>query len=288
MANVEQVVHTSVEVGGVVTHLNRAGAGNKEAILWLHGSGPGATGWSNWQYALPVFGVAYDCLAPDLVGFGASFHPDPPPTGMRKWMRLWVNQILSLLDVLEIRRAHLVGNSMGGAIALHLLMEAPDRFDKVVLMGPIGAPVRLTAELDRVWGFYEDPSPAAMAQFIQWFVYDQQVVGSQLETIAQARFATAMIPEVRRSYEAMFPRPRQVHLDQLVVPDGALERITHPVLLIHGRDDRIVPLDTSLHLLRRIPNSQLHVFGQCGHWTQVEQRERFHSLVREFLGQRNG
>lgn len=278
------VVHPGVEVGGTVTHLNRAGAGKQEAILWLHGSGPGATGWSNWQYALPVFGEAYDCLAPDLIGFGASFHPDPPPTGMGKWMRLWVDQVLSLLDHLAIRRAHLVGNSMGGAGALHLLMEAPDRFGKVVLMGPAGAPVRLTAELDRVWGFYEDPSPGTMAQLIRWFAYDERVVGSQLGSIAQARFAAAMAPEVRRSYEAMFPRPRQEHLDQLVVPDGALARITHPVLLIHGRDDRIVPLDTSLYLLRRIPNSELHVFGRCGHWTQVEQRDRFHSLVWEFLG----
>jgi len=56
----------------------------------LHGSGPGANAWSNWQFALPEFSTAYDTIAPDLVGFGKSTHPDPPPTHIRAWMRCWI------------------------------------------------------------------------------------------------------------------------------------------------------------------------------------------------------
>jgi 2-hydroxymuconate-semialdehyde hydrolase len=198
-------------------------------------------------------------------------------------MRLWVDQQLALLDELKLDKVHLVGNSMGGAIALPLLMAAPQRFDKVVLMGAIGAPCRLTPGLDRLWGFYNDPSPRTLAQAITWFVYDAGIVSGRLEAIAQARFEAAMQPEVRRSFEAMFPAPRQKLLDELVVPDLALSRMRHPMLLVHGRDDAIVSLETSLYLAQRLPNVQLHVYGQCSHWVQVERSQSFHRLLLDFF-----
>lgn len=273
----------TIQTAGGATFLNRAGAGKDEAVLFLHGSGPGATGWSNWQYALPALGEHFDCLAPDLIGFGESDHPNPPPTRIQEWMCRWVDQQLALLDELKLDRVHLVGNSMGGAIALPLLMAAPRRFDKVVLMGAIGAPCRLTPGLDRLWGFYNDPSPRTMAQVITWFVHDASIVSGRLEAIAQARFEAAMQPEVRRSFEAMFPAPRQKVLDKLVVPDLALSRIHHPILLVHGRDDAIVSLETSLYLVQRLPNVQLHVYGQCSHWVQVERSQSFHRLLLDFF-----
>lgn len=273
-----------VQTGAFETYVNRAGEGNREAILFIHGSGPGATTWSNWQFALPYFSEqGFDCIAPDLVGFGQTDHPPAPPQGMRAWMRLWLDQLLNLLNELDIARAHVVGNSLGGAIALHLLVEAPERFSRAVLMGSAGAPCRLTSELDRVWGFYADPSPSTMAQLIRWFAYDDRIVGDQLEHISQMRFAAAMDPTVRRSYEAMFPPPRQQHLDALVVPPASLRRIPHPVLLVHGRDDPIVPLETSYFLVQHIPRAKLMVYGQCGHWTQVEHRDSFHRLLFDFL-----
>jgi 2-hydroxymuconate-semialdehyde hydrolase len=272
-----------IQTAGRPTFLNRAGAGKDRAILFLHGSGPGATGWSNWQLALPFLGEHFDCLAPDLIGFGQSEHPNPPPNRIQDWMRLWVDQQLALLDELKLDKVHLVGNSMGGAIALPLLMEAPQRFDKVVLMGSIGAPCRLAPGLDRLWGFYNNPSPRTMAQVITWFVYDVNVVSSRLDTIAQARFEAAMQSDVRRSFEAMFPAPRQKLLDELVVPDIALSRMQHPILLVHGRDDAIVPLETSLYLAQRLPNVQLHIYGQCSHWTQIERSQSFHRLLLDFF-----
>ncbi|GIK37828.1 MAG: 2,6-dioxo-6-phenylhexa-3-enoate hydrolase [Chloroflexota bacterium] len=273
----------TIKTAGGATFLNRAGAGKDEAVLFLHGSGPGATGWSNWQYALPALGEHFDCLAPDLIGFGESDHPNPPPTRIQEWMRRWVDQQLALLDELKLDKVHLVGNSMGGAIALPLLLAAPQRFDKVVLMGAIGAPCRLTPGLDRLWGFYNDPSPRTMAQVITWFVHDVGIVSSRLEAIAQARFEAAMQPEVRRSFEAMFPAPRQKVLDELVVPDLALSRMHQPMLLVHGRDDAIVSLETSLYLAQRLPNVQLHVYGQCSHWVQVERSQSFHRLLLDFF-----
>jgi 2-hydroxymuconate-semialdehyde hydrolase len=122
-----------------------------------------------------------------------------------------------------------------------------------------------------------------MAQVITWFVYDVNVVSSRLDTIAQARFEAAMQSDVRRSFEAMFPAPRQKLLDELVVPDIALSRMQHPILLVHGRDDAIVPLETSLYLAQRLPNVQLHIYGQCSHWTQIERSQSFHRLLLDFF-----
>lgn len=279
------VTHRRVKTGRYETYVYRAGEGNRETILFIHGSGPGATAWSNWQFALPFFSEkGFDCIAPDMVGFGQTEHPSSPPRGMRAWMRLWVDQLKHLLDALDIRQTHLVGNSLGGAIALHLLVEAPERIGRVVLMGPAGAPCKLTPELDRIWGFYDaNPSPGTMAQIIRWFAYDERIVEDQLDRISQMRFEAAMDPAVRRSYEAMFPAPRQQHLDDLVVPPASLRRIRHPVLLVHGREDPIVPIETSLYLARHIPRVRMMVYGQCSHWTQVEYRDSFHRLLLDFF-----
>ena len=277
--------HLELQTGDLTTHCERSGEGRAETILLLHGSGPGVTAWSNWQFALPALGEHYHCLAPDLVGFGATEHPQNPPAGMRNWMRLWVDQCLALLDALKIQKAHLVGNSMGGAIALYLLMEAPQRFGRVVLMGPIGTPHRITPELDRLWGFYDDPSVVMFRNIIRWFVYDDTFIADRLDAIAQTRFDAAMNPDVQRSFKAMFPAPRQTVIDDLVVPELALRRIDHPILLVHGRDDKIVPLETSLHLLHHLPKVQLHVYGQCSHWTQIEYATDFNRLIAQFFSE---
>src|SRR5919199_509705 len=95
--SMSDTVDTSVKTGSYEIHLNRAGEGHDEAVLFLQGSGPGATAWSNWQFALPVLGEQFDCLAPDLIGYGKSDHPDDPPQGVADWLDLWVNQQIELL-----------------------------------------------------------------------------------------------------------------------------------------------------------------------------------------------
>jgi len=279
------VSNTKVKTGAFETYTNISGDDAKEAILFLHGSGPGVTAWSNWQYALPALDAQFHCLSPDLAGFGATDHPQDSPSGMRAWMRLWVDQCIALLDALKIEKAHLVGNSMGGAIALHLLMEAPDRFNRVVHMGPIGTPHKITPALDRLWGFYEDPSVQTFRNLIRWFVYDDAFLADRLDTIAQTRFEAAMNPDVQRSFKAMFPAPRQTMIDDLVVSELALRRMDHPALLVHGRDDHIVPMETSLYLLKHLPNVQLHVYGQCSHWIQVEYAKSFNQLITQFFSE---
>ena len=282
-ASTVPVERTTVQTGPYRTYLYRAGAGREPAVLFLHGSGPGVSAWANWQFALPALGQRFDCLAPDLVGFGQSAHPDPPLQGMTAWMRAWLEQLVALLDALGIERAHVVGNSMGGAIALHLLWRHPERVESAVLMGTVGVPFRITPGLDGTWGFYDEPTLERLTQIFRWFVYDPQRVGGDLAAIARQRYESTQDPNARRSFAAMFPAPRQRHLDELVVPDEVLAGIQQRVLLIHGRDDQIIPLETSLYLLQRLPRVQLHVFGQCSHWTQIEYRDAFNRLIADFI-----
>jgi 2-hydroxymuconate-semialdehyde hydrolase len=265
------------------TRLHQSGVGRGETILLLHGSGPGASALSNWRLALDALSAKRHCIAPDLLGFGESAHPPEPPSGAAQWIELWVAQVLAVMDALEVDRAHLLGNSLGGAIALHLLHHAPQRFDRAVLMGPAGAPFRLPAELDRAWGFYEDPGAQQMAAMMPWFTYEPLAVGEELDRIVNERLRVALREDVRRSYVSMFPAPRQRHLDALCLPGDAYAQLTHPVLVICGSEDVLVPAEVGRFLVKQLDRAQLHVFGKCRHWVQVERPAAFHALVSSFL-----
>lgn len=269
-----------IKTGSYSTYLCESGEQNSESVIFLHGGGPGVTAESNWRDVLPGFSGSYRVVAPDLAGYGNTDHPDPVPQGgLMGWMRLRVEQILTLMDELDIAKAHLVGNSMGGALALHLVMTSPERFQSVVLMGSAGAPSTPTPEVIRMLNFYKDPTPAALGNLLKWFVYDENIIGDKLNQIVQERFEEVMRPEVRRSYESMFSTsPAEV-----IVPPSALRRMNMPFLLVHGRDDRFVSVDSSVYMLQHLPNVQLHVFDRCGHWAQLERKESFTKLVTDFF-----
>jgi len=272
--NAQQVINTK----NFKTYLNRAGEGNSEVILFLHGSGPGVTAFANWRYALKACGETYDCLAPDLLGFGDSGHPETLPKSRQGWMDLWVNQLIELLDELGIQKAHVVGNSLGCSIALELLLEYPERFEKVVLMGPGGTPnTKLSPELARAKGFYDNPSPKKLRQIMSWFVYDAEEMASEIDALTDVRFETAMRPEVQRSNDSIFATAA------VPVPTTALNRIQNPILLVHGRDDRVCSVESSYYLLSHLPSAQLHVYAKCGHWTQIEKHESFNNLIQQYF-----
>ncbi|MFJ5713213.1 alpha/beta fold hydrolase [Neobacillus sp. NPDC093127] len=275
MSNITQQL---IKTNNYETYLNRSGEGNSEVILFLHGSGPGVFAWANWRYALAACSEEYDCLAPDLLGFGNSSHPNPLPKNRQGWMDHWVNQLIEMLDELEIQKAHVVGNSLGCSVALELLLEYPERFGKVVLMGPGGTPnTKLSTELARAKGFYDNPSEKKMRQIMSWFVYDAEKLAPEIDALAETRYVTAVRPEIHLSNESIFATT------PVPVPVTALKRIQHPVLLVHGRDDMVCSVESSYYLLTYLPNVQLHVYGQTGHWTQIEQQESFNHLIQSYF-----
>jgi 2-hydroxymuconate-semialdehyde hydrolase len=275
MANITQQL---VKTDNFETFVNRSGEGNSETILFLHGSGPGVYAWANWRYALNACGETYDCIAPDLLGFGQSGHPESTPKNRQGWMDLWVKQLIELLDRYGIQKAHVVGNSLGCSIALELLLEYPERFGRVVLMGPGGTPnTKLSPELARAKGFYDNPSEKKMRQIMGWFVYDVEKLAPEIDSLAATRYETAMRPEIHLSNESIFATAA------VPVPVTALKRIQNPILLVHGRDDMVCSVESSYYLLSHLQNVQLHVYGQCGHWTQIENKESFNNLIQNYF-----
>lgn len=265
----------TVLAGGIATNVHVAGDG--DPVLLLHGSGPGVTAWANWRLTIPRLAEQFAVVAPDMVGFGFTERPDDVSYGMN----LWTGHALAVLDALEIERAHVVGNSFGGALALSLAIHHPDRVRGLVLMGSVGVPFDITPGLDAVWGY--EPSVEAMQTLLELFAYDAGMVGPDL---AELRYQASMRPGVHEAYRAMFPAPRQAAVDAMTHPIEDIAAITAPTLIVHGRDDRVIPLDNSLALVGLIADAQLHVYGRCGHWTQIEHAAEFGDLVAGFLARR--
>jgi len=232
--------------------------------------------WANWRGVIPVLAERFRVIAPDMVGFGFTDRP----AGFVYERAAWVAQALALLDALELDRVDLVGNSFGGAIALALAVAHPERVRRLVLMGSVGVSFPLTEGLDRVWGY--EPSLAAMRGLLDVFAYDRALVTDEL---ADLRWRASIRPGFQESFAAMFPAPRQRWVDALAAEEADLRALPHETLVIHGRDDRVIPLEVSLRLAGLIDRSQLHVFGRCGHWTQIEQVHRFNRLVADFLAE---
>ena len=262
----------SINAGGIATNYHDQGQGAPVALL--HGSGPGVSAWANWRLVIPHLAENFRVIAPDIVGFGFTDRPDD----IRYDMETWLRHALDFLDAMEIEQAHVIGNSFGGSLAVALAVHAPERVARLVLMGSVGLEFELTEGLDLTWGY--TPSLDNMRRLLDLFAYDRSLVNDEL---AQLRYEASMRPGVQESYAAMFPAPRQEGIRKICSSEAEVGNIRHETLIIHGRDDRIIPVSCSENLFRYIKNSQLHIFGNCGHWTQIEHNRRFNKLVSDFL-----
>lgn len=274
-----ELITKQVKTNNYSSFVIESGNKNNETIILLHGGGPGSSALSNWEDIIPQLSDQFHVIAPDIVGHGRTDHPEDMPKSVRGWMRLRVNQILALMDELEIESAHLVGNSMGGALSMHLVMTQPERFNRVTLMGSAGGKMTPTLELERMANFYKDPSVSALENLTKWFVYDESTISEKIAAISEDRYQEVMRPEVRRSYESFFSTSPA----EMAVPPSALRRMEHPFLLIHGREDCFVLPESSIYLQQHLKNAQLHIFDKCGHWVQIEKKNSFIKLLVDFL-----
>ena len=274
------VTSRDVVVGAHTFRLHETGTPGREAVLFLHGSGPGATGLSNWERVIADLGPTFHCLAPDMIGFGDSSHPDPAPQGMAAFNEVRTAALFDLLDELGLSKVHLVGNSMGGSLALLMTLRAPERVGSVVLMGSGGAPgMPSSPGLQHLREFYADPTAASLRALLQQFVHDLNPLSDRIEQVVAERMSYVVREDVRRSHAGSFnmdPPRRFFHPDELAT-------IQHDVLAVHGREDRIIPLEASTYFADHIPNANLYVIGQCGHWTQIEHHDKFVYLARKFF-----
>lgn len=259
-------------------HYNEIGAG-AETVIMLHGSGPGASGWANFNRNIePLVEAGYRVILMDCPGWSKS---DPVVcTGSRS--ELNARALKGLMDALRIERAHLIGNSMGAHSVTAFALANPTRIGKLVLMGGgTGGPSQFvpmpTEGIKLLQALYRDPSIENLKRMMAVFVYD---ASSLTEELFQARLDNML---QRREHLDNFVKSLAANPRQFTDYGPRLSEISAPTLVIWGRDDRFVPMDIGLRLLWGMPNAELHVFNKCGHWAQWEHARKFNAMVLDFL-----
>jgi pimeloyl-ACP methyl ester carboxylesterase len=266
------VPHT-IAAGGIKTSYLEAGSG--EPVIMLHGSGPGVSGLANWQYNIHALAQRFHVLAPDIVGFGATERPDD----IIYSLRTWTDHVWAFLDAHDIGKTAIVGNSLGGRIALQMATDRPDRITKMVLMGAPGVGMTLTDGLIALRGY--EPSREAMRDLLRaYFAVNPAMITDDL---VETRYAASIADGAYEAYRTMFYDPRHAG-SELDITEDEVRAIATPTLLVHGREDKVVPVQVSMTMLGLLPNADLHVFSACGHWTQIERADEFSVLIADYLG----
>jgi pimeloyl-ACP methyl ester carboxylesterase len=265
----------SVTANTIRTNYIEVGDPTHPPLILIHGSGPGVTAFANWNGVIPTLAEHFHIFAPDMVGFG---YTDCPESLTEITLDTWVSHIAGFMDAVGIASARFIGNSFGGALTVALAARHPEKVNKIVLMGSAGLPFPISDGLAKVWGY--QPSAQAMRDLMETFAFNPALV---TEAIVESRYQASIRPGAQEAFARLFPEPRQARLDALCTPEDQLRALSQPTLILHGREDVIVPLSVSQRFNALIPDSELHVFGHCGHWTQIEKKARFLDLVIPFL-----
>lgn len=257
--------------------------GKGPTVLFLHGSGPGVTGWRNFRGVLPAFSAHFRCLVLEFPGFGVSDdaggHPMVDAQGA----------VAPFLDGLGVDRVDIVGNSMGGGVGINFGIHHPDRLRRLVTIGGIGTNVFSPGPSEGIrllQEFTEDPTRTRLVDWLRSMVYDEALVTEEL--IAE-RWESATDPETLAAARRMYGKKAFAQMmafmrsSDIPQPWTTMHKVAAPTLLTWGRDDRVSPLDMALIPMRSIPQAELHVFPNCGHWAMIEAKAAFEATVLSFL-----
>ena len=246
--------------------------GSGPVVLWLHGSGPGASGYSNFKGNYPQFVAAgFRNLVVDLPGFGRSDKPED----VNYDLEFFVNTLSGFLKAVGVKRATLLGNSLGGAIALGLALAEPERVEKLILMAPGGVEERETyfkmIGIQRMVELY-NAGPLGIEQ-MRRIMSLQLFDSSQLDDKLLAERVAVAVLQPRNLFTTM------------MVPNMTerLEELRAPILGFWGTDDNFNPASGALKVLTHAPDARFIMLNRCGHWVQVEHRELFNKACLEFL-----
>lgn len=254
-------------------HYNEAGSGFP--LVLVHGGGPGASGWSNYNPNIPYLSQYFRVLAIDLPGWGLS-----QPVAYEN--RDNSGALAEFLETLGIEKAAVVGNSMGGASVIRLSYERPDLVSHLVTMGsPSGVPgmfeaAGLTEGVKVLERAYFDPNLDTIRALTNIMTFDASNVTDEL--IAE-RLENTLSQKVHvDNWIGGHGKGPMVRLNQEMIPS-----IAAPALLMHGRDDRVTHFTHAIRLAGMIRNSRSLIVNRCGHWLQLEHAKEFNSMVRCFI-----
>lgn len=269
-----------LSVGKRSIHLGEAGEGFP--VLMLHGGGPGASGASNYSRNIEALARHFRVLVPDMPGYGQStkgVNRADPFGDLAEGM-------LGLLHALKIDRAHVVGNSLGGACALRMALDQPNRVSSLVLMGPggIGTTRGLpTKGLNQLLDYYggKGPSLEKLRTFIrEYLVFD----GSQVpDSVIEERFRASIDPEVVAAPPLRRPTSLAGAVRMDFTRDARLKKCQTPTLVLWGTEDKVNRPSGGPVLQKAMQNCDLYQFSKTGHWVQWERADEFNAATTGFL-----
>jgi pimeloyl-ACP methyl ester carboxylesterase len=271
----------SVTVNGL--DLSYHDVGDGPAVVLLHGSGPGVTGWANFGNNLPALSEHLRCIVVDQPGFGASGRPD---TYDRNYLRISADALGGLLDALGLEQVALLGNSMGGDVAVRYTLDNPKRVTKLMLMGPGGTGATILGPspsegITRLMEFNAEPTRERMAAWVRTMLFDQRLATDEL---IDARMASATEPGAVKNLQDAYATFYDPAMAEPVPLWGEVHKIRQPVLLCWGRDDRVAPVEGALFPARRMAKADLRIYSRCGHWVQIERKADFERAAIDFFG----
>lgn len=266
-----------VQVGAYDVAFHDVGSGNP--VVFLHGSGPGVTGWANFGANLPEL-QGIRSIVIDQPGFGASGRPE---VYERNYLDISADAVLGLLDVLGLEQVGIVGNSMGGDVAVTIALNHPARVSRLLLNGPGGTGVPVLGPspsegILRLMDFYADPTRERIVAWLKTMVSDQRLL---TEELVESRFAAATAPGAVKNLQDAYATFYNPALTGDVPLWAQVHRIKQPTIICWGRDDRVAPVEGALLPARRMPRCDLRIYSRCGHWVQVERKKDFERAVLE-------
>ena len=265
-----------VEVrGGLKMHVHELGAASDDrpSLLFLHGSGPGASGYSNFRRSMDYFGeLGWHVLIPDYIGYGLS----DKPTDIVYSSDFHVATLVDLMQHKSVRSVVPVGNSLGGAIAIELALDHPDLVDRLIVMAPGG--LQDPAE----WAF-NMAGLRAMGAVIETHNNDRQAFRDLLGFIV-ADPATITDDIIDERLPIWIEQPAQVYSTMRVgVYVDRLHEIKMPVLCFWGQKDQFLPVEHAAILAGAIEDARIIISTSAGHWFMIELPDFFNREIREFL-----
>lgn len=256
--------------GGYDIHIKEAGEG--PALVFVHGSGPGASGLSNFRQNIDAFVAAgYRVVLPDMIGYGASSQP----ADIDYTLTLFTDTLYEALKAHGVERATLIGNSLGGGVAIQMTADHPEFVERLILMAP-GCIEELDvyfampgiADMRSSFGS-PDFDLAAQRRLGESLVHDPKHI---TDALVEERFAVAskQPKEVITRMRTHNVRPR-------------LGEIKVPILLFWGFNERFMPLSGIGYFFEACDDVRCVTFNKVGHWVQVERASEFNRYAIEFL-----
>ncbi len=262
-----------VDVGnGITMHYHEAGDAERGVVLFVHGSGPGASGWSNFKGNYPFLAEhGFRTIVPDTMGYGYSTKPEEGAFSLDDV----AGQYKALLDALDVDRATIIGNSQGGAIAITMALNYPELIDKLVLMAPGGLETRETyMEMEGIKAmirvlYKEGISKETMRKVFTLQLHDESKI---TDVVIEERYQVAMTQH-------------KDNIARIRVANQAerLSEIQCPVLCFWGANDKFCPSTGAAKIAANCPNSRTMLIANCGHWVMVEYQTLFNTLTKTFL-----